>query len=66
MNKRELHRELDALREASARSAHALYCLAYKLNPQGFVDISEEEWNGVEKMEIKVILQDGGARVLAR
>jgi hypothetical protein len=63
----EIRISVEALQAAGMQSGHALYCLAMKLSPRGHVDISKEEWESVEQIELKLIeLDEGGVRLLAR
>ena len=52
------------LRESTVRTTHALYCLATR--ERGFVDISPEEWNEPEQLNVQVIKMEDRVRVLAK
>jgi hypothetical protein len=47
--------------------SHVIHCLAYRLSPRGYVDLTAEEWKKADEGSVEVFRHaDGTVRILAK
>ena len=68
---RKLIRLLTDLNNAGGQTldglSHVIHCLAYRLSPRGYVDLTAEEWKKADEGSVEVFRHaDGTVRILAK